>query len=156
MGLNMKSRTLRAEIDLVNPDAQLLPGMYAYVNIVIERPNVLSLPVEAIEYSGEQAFCWLYVGAKSVRTEVETGVNDEHWIEVTNHRPPVPPEAPSDSVPWTPFFGSERVILGDLASMRDGSPVVVATRTAETKAADEPTGARAASIGPASKRENQK
>ena len=139
--LNMKSRTLRAEIDLVNPDAQLLPGMYAYVNIVIERPNVLSLPVEAIEYSGEQAFCWLYEGAKSVRTEVETGVNDEHWIEVTNHRPPVPPEAPSDSVPWTPFYGSERVILGDwrhcAMARRSWSP----PRTAETKAADEPPGA---------------
>ena len=29
--LNMKSRTLRVEIDLKNPGSQLLPGIYAYV-----------------------------------------------------------------------------------------------------------------------------
>jgi HlyD family secretion protein len=159
--LNMKSRTLRAEVDLPNPDSQLLPGMYAYVSIVIERPNVQSLPVEAIEYSGDQVFCWLYEGGKAVRTQVDTGINDEHWIEVTNHRPPVSPEAPSDSVPWTPFDGSERVILGDLSALRDGAPVVIAAATAETKAAGEPPGAagaetQATSKGPASKRENPK
>ena len=38
--LNMKSRTLRAEVDLPNPGSQLLPGMYAYVNLMIERPGV--------------------------------------------------------------------------------------------------------------------
>jgi HlyD family secretion protein len=159
--LNMKSRTLRAEIDLPNPGSQLLPGMYAYVNIVIERPNVQSLPVEAIEYSGDQVFCWLYEGGKAVRTEVDTGISDEHWIEVTNHRRPVSPEAPSDSIPWTQFDGSERVILGELSALRDGAPVVVAERIAETKAAGEPPGAAGTELqatpkGPASKRENPK
>ena len=38
--LNMKSRTLRVEIDLHNPGSQLLPGVYAYVNLMIERPGV--------------------------------------------------------------------------------------------------------------------
>ena len=38
--LNVKSRTLRAEIDLPNPNSQLLPGMYAYAKVIIERPDV--------------------------------------------------------------------------------------------------------------------
>ena len=38
--LNIKSRTLRAEIDLPNPDSQILPGMYAYAKVIIERPGV--------------------------------------------------------------------------------------------------------------------
>ena len=42
--LNVKSRTLRAEIDLPNPDSQLLPGMYAYAKVIIERPGVRALP----------------------------------------------------------------------------------------------------------------
>ena len=42
--LNVKSRTLRAEIDLPNPNSQLLPGMYAYAKVVIERPGVRALP----------------------------------------------------------------------------------------------------------------
>ena len=36
--LNVKSRTLRAEIDLPNPGGQLLPGMYAYAKVIIEPP----------------------------------------------------------------------------------------------------------------------
>ena len=40
--LNIKSRTLRAEIDLPNPGGQLLPGMYAYAKVIIERPGCSS------------------------------------------------------------------------------------------------------------------
>ena len=135
--LNMKSRTLRAEIDLPNPDSQLLPGMYAYVKVIIERPDVRALPVDALVHSGDQTYCWLYENGKAVRTEVETGVSDDEWIEVTNRRPPVPPEAPGDEVPWTPIDGTEQVILGDLSILADGAPVEVAPATAETKPASE-------------------
>jgi HlyD family secretion protein len=136
--LNMKSRTLRAEVDLANPDSQLLPGMYAYVKVIIERPHVQALPLDALVYSGDQAFCWLYAGGKAVRTELETGINDDRWIEVTNRRPPVDPEAPSDSVPWTPIDGTEQVILGDLSNLADGAPVEIVRESAETKVASEP------------------
>ncbi len=118
--LNMKSRTLRAEVDLSNPESQLLPGMYAYVKVIIERPDVQALPLKALVHSGEQTFCWLYESGKAVRTEVETGVSDDKWIEVTNRRPPVPPEAPSDSVPWTPIDGTEQVI----SAICQASPMV--------------------------------
>ena len=37
--LNIKSRTLRAEIDLRNPDGRILPGMYGYARVNIERPG---------------------------------------------------------------------------------------------------------------------
>ena len=90
-----------------------------------------------MSYSGDQTFCWLYESGKAVRTEVETGVSDDEWIEVTNRRPPVPPEAPSDSVPWTPIDGTEQVILGDLSGLADGAAVEVAPATAETKLASE-------------------
>ncbi len=36
--LNVKSRTLRAEIDLPNKGSQILPGMYAFGKVIIERP----------------------------------------------------------------------------------------------------------------------
>ncbi len=58
--LNVKSRTLRAEIDLPNPDERLLPGMYAYGKVIIERPGIRALPLDALTYSGEQTFCWRY------------------------------------------------------------------------------------------------
>jgi HlyD family secretion protein len=133
--LNMKSRTLRAEVDLSNPESQLLPGTYAYVKVIIERPDVQALPLKALVHSGEQTFCWLYESGKAVRTEVDTGVSDDKWIEVTNRRPPIAPEAPSDSLPWTPIDGTEQVILGDLSGLADGAPVEVATEAAATKLA---------------------
>ncbi len=131
--LNMKSRTLRAEIDLQNPDSQLLPGMYAHVNVTIIRPDVQALPLDALTYSGDQTFCWLYEGGKAVKAELETGVSDDEWVEVTNRRPPVNPEAPRDSVPWTPIDGAEQVILGDLSALTEGAPVEVARATGGTQ-----------------------
>ena len=135
--LNMKSRTLRAEVDLRNPEGQLLPGMYAYVKVIIERPDVQALPLSALVHSGDRTFCWIYESGKAVRTEVETGVSDDKWIEVSNRRPPVSPEAPSDSVPWTPIDGTEQVILGDLSALTDGAPVEVGAAMAATQLASE-------------------
>ena len=86
--LNMKSRTLRAEIDLPNPGSQLLPGMYAYVKVIIERPGVRALPESALTYSGDKAYYWTHENGHAVRTEVQTGVSDGEWIEVTNRRVP--------------------------------------------------------------------
>jgi multidrug efflux pump subunit AcrA (membrane-fusion protein) len=137
--LNMKSRTLRAEVDLPNPERQLLPGMYAYVKVVIERPNVLALPLDALVYNGQQTLCWLYENGKAVQAELETGVSDDRWIEVTNRRPPVAPEAPADSVAWTPISGTEQVILGDLSGVTDGGAVEIAPATATTRPESEPS-----------------
>ena len=131
--LNIKSRTLRAEIDLTNPESKLLPGMYAVGEVIIERPGVRALPVDALVHTGDQTFCWLYENGKAVRAEVETGVSDDEWIEVTNHRPPVPREAPSNKVRWTRIDGSEQVILGDLTILAEGAPVTEAVAIPKTK-----------------------
>jgi HlyD family secretion protein len=139
--LNMKSRTLRAEVDLPNPDSQLLPGMYAYVKVIIERPHVMAMPLDALEYSGSQAFCRLYESGKAVRTELETGISDDTWIEIINRRRPVDPEAPGDTVPWAPIDGTEHVILGDVSGLADDAPVDVAPATTGTRAASEPPAA---------------
>jgi RND family efflux transporter MFP subunit len=124
--LNVTSRTLRAEIDLKNTDAQILPGMYAYGYVHIERPGVRTLPLTAITYSGDKAFVWLcdQKGGedRAVRTEVQLGVGDGTWIEVTNRK--LPPK-PNGDDPWAPFDGSERVILGDLSILTDGALVRV-------------------------------
>ena len=54
--LNVKSRTLRAEIDLTNPLSELLPGMYAYANVIIERKGVPCLPTSALAHSGDKSY----------------------------------------------------------------------------------------------------
>src|SRR5581483_1868318 len=110
--LNVSSRTMRAEIDLPNTDSpiandmpevvrnaisqvklpdtenQILPGMYAYGKVVIERPKVRALPTAALTRVGDKTFCFCYENGKAVRTEIQTGLSDtkNKWVEVTNRR----------------------------------------------------------------------
>jgi HlyD family secretion protein len=121
--LNMKSRTLRAEIDIPNRESQLLPGMYAYAKVIIERPDALALPESAVAYDGERSYCWLYEKGRAVRYEVRTGVADGDWIEVTN-RQPASGQVNEDA--WTPIEGKEQVIVGDHSVLADGAPVELA------------------------------
>jgi multidrug efflux pump subunit AcrA (membrane-fusion protein) len=121
--LNAKSRTLRAEIDLPNPETQLLPGMYAYARVIIERNNALAVPVSALSFSGEKTYLWKYEKGHAVRTEIQTGVSDGEWIEVTNRRvPSVNKVAPEH---WVAFDGSEQVLLDDQLVLTDGSAVEI-------------------------------
>ncbi len=120
--LNIKSRTLRAEIDLPNPGSQLLPGMYSYAKVIIERPNVRALPVKALAHSGDETYCWMLKDGHAKRAEVRTGVSDGDWIEVTHIQRDT---AAKGDESWTPVDGTERVLLGDLSILADGDPVDV-------------------------------
>ena len=122
--LNVKSRTLRAEIDLPNPKSQLLPGMYAYARVIIERPGVRALPLSALTHTGEKTYCWKHESGKAVRTEIQTGVSDGEWIEVTSFQVA---STAKENETWEPVSGSEQVILGDLSALADGASVEVAS-----------------------------
>ncbi len=130
--LNVTSRTLRAEIDLPNPGSQLLPGMYAYAKVIIERPGVRALPLAAVTHSGDKSYCWKHENGRAVRTEIQTGVSDGEWIEVTNVQ--IPTALDGDDA-WEPINGSEQVIVGDLTMLADGSSVEVKSVTAATEVA---------------------
>ncbi len=117
--LNMKSRTLRAEIDLPNPDAKLLPGMYAYGMVSIEKPQALVLPLSALVESGNQTCCFILVDGKSVKTSVQTGLRTDGFVEVLKKK--------HDNT-WVDFDRHEQVIEGDLTELIDGGPVKIAAQ----------------------------
>lgn len=142
--LNFKSRTLRAEIDLHNTETpkdyrdmgthqaglgkpgmfpQMLPGMYAYCKVIIDRPDVLAVPNSALDRLGERTFCWICKDDRAIRTETEVGITDGEWVEVTNRR--VPSKGAGDIERWVPFDGSEQVIISDLTILTDGRPVKI-------------------------------
>jgi HlyD family secretion protein len=124
--LNVKSRALRVEIDLPNPGGRLLPGMYAFAKLYIERAGARALPTAAVTSIDGMSYCWTYDNGRAAKTEIETGVCDGRWIEVIRRRAGGAAAATKDEAPWTPIDGSERVILGDLPALRDGAPVQVA------------------------------
>ena len=117
--LNIRSRTMRAEIDLPNPGSQILPGMYAYGEVVVERPNVRALPKSALTYAGGKSFIWRYENGHAVRTEIQTGVRDGEWIEVTNRR--VESKSAREEH-WVPIDNSEQVLVGSkLSTLTEGA-----------------------------------
>lgn len=128
--LNVTSRTLRAEIDLPNPGSQLLPGMYAYANVITQHPDVPALPESALAHVGDKAYCWLYDDGCAKRAEVRTGLSNGDWIEITSI---MLPTATNEGRSWSRFSGSEQVILGDLSILAEGSPVQVADATDDSK-----------------------
>jgi HlyD family secretion protein len=122
--LNTKSRTMRAEIDLPNSGSQILPGMYAYGEVVVERQGVRSLPKSALSHAGGKTFIWQFDDVKAGRTEIQTGATDDEWIEVTNRRVPT---KSSEKELWVPIDTSLQVLMGSkLSTLTEGSPVRLA------------------------------
>src|SRR5262249_23654634 len=121
--LNTRSRTMRVEIDLVNSGSQILPGMYAYGEIVVERPAVRALPKSALTYAGGKTFIWRYENGRAVRTAIQTGAADGEWIEVTNSY--IQSKSPLQEQ-WVPIETSAQVLLGSkLSILTDGAAVRV-------------------------------
>ncbi len=121
--LNVKSRTLRAEIDLTNPLGELLPGMYAYASVTIERPYVPAVPISSLVHAGDKTYCWFYDGGKAHKTEVRTGVADDEWIELSGIHTSDPADRKN---PWKAVGGNEQIIVGDISELEDGESVAAA------------------------------
>lgn len=52
--LSLETRTMNAEVDVLNPELVLIPGMYAEVELSLAtRNSVLSIPVTAVDADGE-------------------------------------------------------------------------------------------------------
>lgn len=114
--LNVRSRTLRAEVDLPNQDARLLPGMYAYGEVLINRPNVWALPLECVVMLGNQTVCYRDENGKAVLTPLQTGLDDGKWIEVVRIQV---------GGRWQSITGNEPVIKGDLGELSNNRAVEV-------------------------------
>ncbi len=130
MALNSQSRTLQVEIDLANPKDELLPGMYAYGSIDIDRPGVLAIPTSAIAASGNLTCCYMVVDGRAVRTPIEIGVSDGQWIEVVRKNT----KSAGDGQ-WVDFTGADQVIVGDLSEVSNGKRVTVEASKATAEAA---------------------
>ena len=115
---------MRAEIDLPNSGSKILPGMYAYGKIVVGRPNVRALPKPALTHAGGKSFIWRYVDGHAERTEIQTGLTDGEWVEITNRHVKT---SSDDQEEWEPIDPSEQVLVGTkLTTLTDGAAVRLA------------------------------
>jgi RND family efflux transporter MFP subunit len=104
-----KTRTLRVELDVPNPEAKLRPGLYAYATIVVEEhKDVLTLPNTAIVKEPNRTFCVAIVDGKAARRTVEVGLSDGTRTEIVSG-----------------LDGTETVVKANAGSLIDRQPLEV-------------------------------
>lgn len=105
--LNPTTRTMRAEIDLPNPDGVLLPGMFGRATLSLAiRAGAVTVPAEALHAEGERSFVYEVIGGRARRVDVETAPGDGIDIEITRG-----------------LNGGERVIVAAREPLSDGTAV---------------------------------
>lgn len=118
------TRTMKTEVDVPNPSLELVPGMYAEVDLVTEqRRNVLSVPVEALDVSGgsSQLFTVKPPGVIQV-IPVRTGIEDAARVEVRSGD----------------LKDGDDVVTGSRAGLEDGMKVQPKIATLLSAAAPKP------------------
>jgi RND family efflux transporter MFP subunit len=80
------TRTMDTEVDVPNPSLILIPGMYAEVNLTLDRRRaVLVVPIPAVDLSGDESWGQVTVVTAEKRIEirkVQLGLQDAANVEV--------------------------------------------------------------------------
>ena len=107
--IDMTTRTMHTEITVANPKYTLIPGMYATVEIPLQTVQAtLTLPVQAVQVSGETRGTVLVVGADN-RIEsraVAVGIQSASKVQIVSG-----------------LSESDRVIFGEQAQYKPGELV---------------------------------
>lgn len=81
--LDERLRSERLEMDVLNNDKKLLPGMYAEVNIPLpSRDSTFVIPKTALVSSTEKVFVIRVVHKKAEWVDVKKGREAAGWVEV--------------------------------------------------------------------------
>jgi len=82
--VDASTRTLKARIELANPQGQLTPGMFATVNLApAARHDLLLVPSEAVIQTGTRSVVMLAQGdGKFIAAEVQTGAEANGQTEI--------------------------------------------------------------------------
>lgn len=81
--LQTRPRTMRAEIELENPDGRFFDGMYSQVSLDVDvRPDVLTLPAAALLVEAGKSFVYVVVDELVEKREIQVGLDDGIDVEV--------------------------------------------------------------------------
>lgn len=109
--LDRSTRTMRAEIDLPNPDGRLFPGMIAQVAVELEvRTQALMIPSKAIRTVDGNTVVYVARGGIAQSVVVSIGFDDGIQAEVLSG-----------------LQGNEQVIVAANSTIVAGTPVAVTT-----------------------------
>ena len=105
--LDDATKTMGAEIEIANPDAELRPGMFATVKIAVQtRSEALLIPADALVTEKMKTSVFTVAGGKAKKVPVKIGFSDGVSVEVVEG-----------------LVGDEPVILAGKTALNDGQPV---------------------------------
>src|SRR5262249_11633815 len=107
--LDQATKTMLVEIEFPNSTHELLPGMYASVQLEVERKqDALLVPVATVLFEKAGTSVFVVVEGKAKKTPVRTGFNDGVNVEILEG-----------------VNGGQSLILVGKQPLNDGLPVQV-------------------------------
>ena len=106
--LDMQTRTMETEIDFENRSGELMSGMYTETQLVLaQRPSTLSVPLEAVTQSGNNATVLMVTTQNTVEErKIVLGLQGKSRVEVVSG-----------------LNEGDRVVVGNRSQFRDGERV---------------------------------
>jgi RND family efflux transporter MFP subunit len=107
--VDQSTRTMKTEVDVPNSSLVLVPGMYAGVDLITEqRKDVLSVPVEAVDGSGDSPRVFTVQASGTIRiVPVRLGIETSNRIEIRSGE----------------LKEGDAVVVGSRSGLRDGNRV---------------------------------
>ncbi len=107
--LDESTRTMKTEVDVPNPSLTLVPGMYAEVDLTTgQRKNVLSVPVEAVDGSGDAGRIFRVSSSGELQAlNVRLGLENAQRIEIRD----------------SSLQDGDEVVVGSRSGLKDGVKV---------------------------------
>jgi RND family efflux transporter MFP subunit len=106
--VDLSTRTMTTEIDVPNPGLELVPGMYAYATLTLERkPDALAVPVLALIHAGGQTKVY----------EVNAGDRIEEKVVALGI------QTPSEAEVLSGLREGDRVVVGQQSQLQPGEKV---------------------------------
>jgi RND family efflux transporter MFP subunit len=85
--IDMQTRTMHTEVQVPNPNYEIVPGMYAYVELpTVRNVNALAVPIQAVQRTGEGAGTVLVVNAQHAiePRNVKLGMETANDVEIAS------------------------------------------------------------------------
>ncbi len=115
--VQQSTRTMDTEVDVPNPSLTLLPGLYAEVELRLERrDNVLAVPLDAVERAGDTARVYTVQEPGVIHiVPVTLGLESSQRVEIRSG-----------------LQEGEQVVVGRLAGLKEGQRVHAQPATFES------------------------
>jgi RND family efflux transporter MFP subunit len=106
--VDTETRTMHTEVDVPNPRLELVPGMYSYISIALDRkPNALAVPVQAVIRTNDKVTVYVVgPGNKLEERAVQVGIETADQVEILSGLQP-----------------NDLVVVGSRAQLRSGQAI---------------------------------